>query len=259
MSAEDDDALMKQLGAAARNAPRREPDPRWDEYAQGRMTAAELEALRETTASDEEFDTLEAAFRPLAPAERDAAIDRVMSAVAPSVVRSEHRARRTLARRAAIVTGVMLAAAAAVLLVRPSDSVSVPRYALRVEGGAQSIRGSAAPVAHPRFRSGSRVELLLQPEVAAEAAVGVVTFAEGTSQVVRWTGSWERAESGAFRLVSEASELFEMPDGDWTLVFVVAPASHLPSSGDAASALAAARADPTVQVLEAPIVLEIGR
>src|SRR5690606_9435655 len=97
-----------------------------------------------------------------------------------------------------------------------------------------------------------------RPEVEADPAVGVVTFARDSGGVRRVRVEWERASSGAFRIAGDASQP-DLPDGPWTLVFVVGPIERLPADGEPADALRSARTDAALRVLEAPVRLELGR
>lgn len=192
--------------------------------------AARARATREAVpmaVPDPTSDPLvDALMAPLASDRAAAILDRVVGS-APAVVVPLASSRRTGWRRGLLVTSLVLAAAAAVLLaVRspPTDpATSVPLeaiadpdlYTLEVLGGRGLTRGDDAP---RHFTAGRLVRLRLRPRDPVEGTVTarVRAFQGEHSLILTWVAH-RIGNEGLFELAGPVEDLLAVAPGAWDL------------------------------------------
>lgn len=228
-----DEERLYALGAALREEPDLD-DEVWDRLADGRITEAELAALR--ASPDPAIQAALAAFAPF----DEAVLDRLEAVVRAAPVPAEGaaavgeaaRGPRPAVRRRwllAAAAGVALAAGALFFVVGPEpDSAPLPSYRLELVGGDRTLRDPRAAERPPVFRPDSLVALTLRPaaETPAEAvALSAFLVAEGVE--LRLPDVFVRAPSGAFTFEGPVRHLLgAAPPGAYTLVLVLTPANR---------------------------------
>ena len=216
-----DDAMLEALGALARDQAD-ERDAWW----------AQIDAGQAPDGS--EFDEI----APLTEDERARIVDH-LAALSPAVepepanvvAFSAERARR--ARRAWTGIGVVAAAAAvAVFMLRALTAVGVrlPAYALATSTGDKAFRGSedGRETARAVYTRGSRFEFVLRPLDPVDSEVAAAAWLVGADGPRDWPVYIEHGRSGGLRIVGTIGAELDAPDGDWDVVFAVAPAGGLP-------------------------------
>ncbi|WP_438023404.1 hypothetical protein [Sorangium sp. So ce233] len=264
------------LAALARTAREEDvaADPRWDELAAGTLPAEQQTALRaRSTAAPEALR----AFEPLNDAERDAIEAQVVAAmekavpaakVAPAEAAPAASLRATAAavpsrrRRVAVVLSAaasLAAVLAALVVLRPARGPALPAYALLLDGGEREERGGApSPDAAPRLGPGSRVELILRPELPVHGPIAIRGALVQRGRVVRaWSPPAEISPDGAVRIAGTREAVFPgVPDGAWDIIVAVGRAEALEAlPADPAAAAAREETAPGARVLRAQVVL----
>ena len=251
------DDLLHTLGAQARD---QRCDP-WRAVVEGRATAAEVAAL-----DDGPVEVIEASvvlFEPTPAATRDAVLDAVLAEAGRGSGVVELAAMRPRKRGWMVVGGAIAAAAAAILLVvlLPDRGSDVPpeetpiaalgiEYDLELSGGFAKVRGDEPKTAAPlELALGSELRLVLRPEVDLPRgrSADLVVFALGAGEPRTLAVTPERAANGTMVIAGPVDEVLALPPGEWTLVVVVGPKGHLPSSP--AAVAEGAKIEPHWQVL----------
>ncbi|WP_437935121.1 hypothetical protein [Sorangium sp. So ce341] len=254
------------LAALARTAREEDivADPRWDEVAAGKLSAEQRAALRGRSAAAQEAFR---AFEPLDGAERDAIEAQVVAALAGAAPVEKPAPAASLPTRAAAAprrrrgtlllsaAAALAAALAALVVLRPARAPSLPAYALALEGGEWEERGAGrAPGAAPRLGPGSRVELILRPELPVHGPIAVRGALVQGVHARPWSPPVELSPDGAVRIAGTREAVFPgVPDGAWEIVLAVGRAEALPA--DPAAAAAREETAPGAQLLRAQVVL----
>ncbi len=189
-------------------------DPMWERLAVGGLTEQELAALELAAENDADTRLAVELFRPL-----DDSFKRRMVRMARQSARPADRpALRWGARQVtAISMGAAASVAAWVLYTgrpAPTDE-ELPEYIGELRGFVVPTRSDepAAAVAPALIEHGTTVVLLGRPVRQVEGGVTVVLMAVFDGQRHTVTPRVEIADSGAFRLRVDVTELFETYEG----------------------------------------------
>ncbi len=243
-----DDELLQAAGEAAREGDPLQ-DERWDALPSGGLSEGDLAALRLLADQSDSARSAFEALQPLDEAAREQIVDGILAGLAAGapaaplpektpgdgarVIAFPRRARRALG---ALAVAGSLAAAAALLLFLPRGVSSLPGYEASLVG-EQAQRSSAPGAGVPQLGPGSRLELVLRPEVAVDGPVAVRSFLSCGAEVRSWDAPAVIADGGSIRVTGGYDALFgDLPTGSCELVFAVGRPSALPSSLEAVTA-----------------------
>lgn len=199
---EDDDALLRALGALARER------------------EAEAEADDAWPADDE-------ALRPLDEAEAAMLMDAVLGAEVRAEPPPSPATLTPPRRRGWVWAGVVGALAAALLLaigLRGPDAL--PDYRLTAGAGEQTFRADPeAPAAdgRARYTTGSRVQLVARPASDVPDPVVARVYVRQGGQTTRLDPPVQVSPTGAVRLDAVAGETLPLPEGEGELILLVRP------------------------------------
>lgn len=227
----DDDEAVRAVVKIAQDE-RADPwaDPRWEQLADGSLSAEGRAALEAEAARDPAYAEALRAFAPLSAGVRAKVLDAVLAdgsvsrAQSAGPVPSLGAARERRRAWAIGASAAALAVAAALALVwSPSPALApLPAYALELSAGAQAVRGEApeAPTT-PEFLAGTTFELVLRPAEPARGPVSAAGVLVGNGLRVRWSPSFQRSDDGALRVRGPARDVLPVGPGVWAVLVAV--------------------------------------
>ncbi len=239
------------------NAARREredpwADPRWEQLADGTISAADRAALEALATRSPAHAEAMAAFAPLSSSFKAELTSRVLvggganghnGATVVSMVGRRSRALRWLS----ICAPLVAAAAAVAILWSPSARLPpLPSYALQLSAGAQDLRGAAAPERISVFYPDTTFELIARPEAPATGPVAAAGVLVGNGVRVRWTPTLDRSDEGVLRVRGPAREVLPVGPGEWTVMLAVGRAEEVERLARALELSDAVGTDPAV-------------
>ncbi|MEM6992987.1 MAG: hypothetical protein AAF721_20895 [Myxococcota bacterium] len=227
----------------------------WRDVVEGRLSAREAAQAQVGLEPQARIDASAVLFAPVAEDVRDTLLDEVLAHASTGPAEADPagvvplRPAQSASRRRWILLGsaaLAVAAALIVLVVGPGaprdpdpihDGIAQLDVAFELElsGGFASTRSVDASGGPLRLQPGSSFELVVRPQrdLGEGPAPGLAVFAtrEGEERVLSLTP--ERAPSGTMIVRGRVDELLRLPAGTWTLVVVVGPQAHLPSTAAA--------------------------
>ena len=229
-----DEDWLEELADLARDEHAEEAErlDRWQALSEGRLTDDEVAALQTEAKTSEEASAALEAFRPLGPEFEQRMVEAArfqLGTRAPA----EAPAKVLRPKRWWIPT--TLAAALAFLMLWTGDpsQETLPQYGLRLEGGVQIERSVSTTAETPRFTEGSRLRLVLTPDVATADDVdvrllldtpdGLLPLEAPTAQV---------SEAGAVLIEGQVGRELRWPEGELSLMVLVGHRGQLPSGLD---------------------------
>jgi hypothetical protein len=194
-------------------------DDAWEALAKGELSREEEAFLRALAEESEPAAARLEAYAPLGDEFKARVVDKLADELAHQKQRNRFKLRSSLGW----ATGVLAAAAAALLAFMPRGGEPLPEYTLAVHGVAET-RGAEQQTGPVRLLPQSELEVQLKPSAKVQGEVvltlglisnaGVVSLAQKAP---------ERAPSGAFRLLGTLGELFPgVGPGRYRLVATVA-------------------------------------
>jgi len=222
-----EDRLLKELARVAREQQAKEPDPRWDDLAAGRLAPEEVERLREEARRSPEAAAAWELFQPL-----DAGFQREVVAQAQRGLQAEApRAAPSRRARRLWLAPALAAAALLVVVVRGNRAPVLPSYDLRLDGAVR-VERSARPedtATVPEFAPGNRFELRLTPATSAGDDVDAQAFVLRDGRVEPLSAPPPaRSSDGAVRFLGVVGQDVQLPAGSFRLLVAVGRRGSLP-------------------------------
>jgi hypothetical protein len=117
-----------------------------------------------------------------------------------------------------VVSASSVAIAATIAAIALRVPTPIADYTMNVQGGDRAWRSNDALLPTiPQYRSGSRLEVVLQPETVVEGSLEVSAELVG-KRTVAWPTPIERGRGGTFRLIADVGSELILEPGAWKLV-----------------------------------------
>ena len=212
----DDDKLLRTLGALGAEEERDGQASKWERLLRGELSPEEVRELERLAEKDPDTAMLLSAHRPLGEDARARIVsdleEHVAAPAKPEARKAEVLTHERWRPRAYAFAGTLaLAAGIALLVTRRGGPELLPPYALDVSGASLS-RGPADPsrpagacVLHASARGS--FELLARTEQPGAGAIAAHAFLVHDGAAVPWTGALEISASGSVRIADSAQRL----------------------------------------------------
>ncbi len=184
-------------------------DPKLAAWQKGELSPEEAASL--------DLDPLDRAlFQPVSAAKK--------AELAQKVIAPQNKVVRLI--RWPWITALAASIMFAAIFLRSPDHETLPPYTLSISSGAMDSR-SEQITALPVFERDTTLQLILRPDRATTSAPGHRAFLVRGDRWMPWAPPASIDPSGAILVEGQTSELLAVEPGEWTIVFVLAPADDV--------------------------------